>query len=167
MFQKLSRSAAASADSIGRPTAPAAFALGADRRGVAAVEFALIAPVLLLLVAGLIDGSRLIVQTMQVKAAAQAGADSPRKSGWTAAAISTAVTSATSISVSPTPAPAQSTACVSGMTITPSAGPTCAAGGTPGTFITVAAQAPFAPIMPWPGLSPSTAVAAQAVVRVN
>jgi len=152
---------------MARPAAHLATGLGADRRGVAAVEFALIAPVLLLLVAGLIDGSRLIVQTMQVKAAAQAGADYARRNGWDAAGIAGAVTSATSITVSPTPAPAQTTACVSGMTIAPAGGATCAGGGTPGGFITVSAQAPFAPIMPWPGLSQPTTVAAQAVVRLN
>ena len=150
-----------------RPSARIAIDLGADQRGVAAVEFALVAPVLLLLVAGLIDGSRLIVQTMQVKAAAQAGADYARKNGWNAAGISNAVTSATSITVSATPAPAQATACVSGMTIAAAGGGTCAAGGAPGAFITVSAQAPFAPIMPWPGLSQPTTVAAQAVVRLN
>jgi Flp pilus assembly protein TadG len=152
---------------MNRFSARAALDLGADRRGVAAVEFALIAPVLCLLVAGLIDGSRLIVQTMQVKAAAQAGADYARKNGWDAAAISNAVTSATSITVNASPAPAQTTACVSGMVIAPTAGATCAAGGTPGKFITVAAQAPFASIMPWPGLSQPTTVAAQSVVRLN
>jgi Flp pilus assembly protein TadG len=141
--------------------------LRADRRGVAAVEFALIAPALCLLVAGLIDGSRLIVQTMQVKAAAQAGADYARKNGWDAAGISNAVTSATSITVTVSPAPVQTTACVSGMTIAPTAGGACAAGGAPGNFITVAAQAPFSPIMPWPGLSQPAAVSAQAVVRLN
>jgi Flp pilus assembly protein TadG len=152
---------------MNRFPARAALDLGTDRRGVAAVEFALIAPVLCLLVAGLIDGSRLIVQTMQVKAAAQAGADYARKHGWDAVGIAGAVTSATSIAVSATPAPAQTTACVSGTTIAPAAGATCAAGGTPGSFITVAAQAPFASIMPWPGLTQPTTVAARAVVRVD
>lgn len=147
------------------PICPA-FDLAADRRGVAAVEFALIAPVLCLLVAGLIDGSRLIVQTMQVKAAAQAGADYARKNGWDAAGISNAVTSATSIAVTASPAPVQAADCVSGMTIAPG-GPTCAGGGTPGNFITVAAQAPFAPIMPWPGLSQPATVSARAIVRLN
>jgi Flp pilus assembly protein TadG len=46
-----------------------------DREGAAAVEAALVMPLLLLLMAGLIDGSRAIVQSMQVSAAAQAGAD--------------------------------------------------------------------------------------------
>jgi len=148
-------------------SAPAMLDLGADRRGVAAVEFALIAPVLFLLAAGLIDGSRFIVETMQVKAAAQAGADFARKNGWDAAGIATAVTSATSITVSADPAPTQTAACVSGANLVAPSGATCAAGGTPGNFIAVAAQAPFAPIMPWPGLSQPTTVAARALVRLN
>jgi len=77
------------------------------------------------------------------------------------------VTSATPITVSASPAPAKTTACVSGMTITPSAGATCAGGGAPGSFITVGAQAPFVTLMPWPHLLQPTTVAAQAVVRIN
>jgi Flp pilus assembly protein TadG len=147
--------------------APATLDLGADRRGVAAVEFALIAPVLLLLAAGLIDGSRFIVQTMQVKAAAQAGADYARAHGWDAAGIAGAVTAATSIAVSASPAPTQTPACIANGNLVAPPGATCAAGGTPGNFVTIAAQAPFAPIMPWPGFSRPTTVSAHAFVRLN
>jgi Flp pilus assembly protein TadG len=138
-----------------------------DRRGGTAVEFALIAPVLILLLAGLVDGSRLIVATMQVKAAAQAGADYARRNGFNASAIQGAVASGTSLAVTATPSPAQQTACVSGMTITPTIQTTCPGGSVAGSFVTVSAQAPFSAIMPWPGLSSPSTVTAQSLVRLQ
>lgn len=138
-----------------------------DRRGATAVEFALLAPVLILLIAGVVDGSRLIVTTMQVKAAAQAGADYARKNGFDASAIQTAVAAGTSLPVTASPAPSQKSACVSGMTITATAQPTCASGGTAGSFVTVSAQASFSPIMPWPGLTSPSTVSAQSLVRLQ
>jgi Flp pilus assembly protein TadG len=137
-----------------------------DARGAAAVEFAMLLPVLLLMLAGLIDVTRLISHTMQVKAAAQAGADFAQVRGWKPDEIAGAVTAATQLSVSASPAPAMATACVSGQTIVETTASTCAAGGPPGRFVTVAAQGPFKPLIPWPGMGMPRAVTAQAVVRI-
>ncbi|RAK60712.1 hypothetical protein DJ021_13285 [Phenylobacterium hankyongense] len=152
-----------------RPIADAArlpAALQRDRRGAAAVELALLLPVLALTLAGTIDVSRLIAQSLQVKAAAQAGADYAQRRGWDAAAISAAVASATPLSVAASPAPRVTTACVSGLSIVATTGTSCSGGGAPGTFVTVAAQAPFKALAPWPGFVVPATVSAQAVVRV-
>jgi Flp pilus assembly protein TadG len=139
--------------------------LGRDRRGAAAVEFALIAPVLLLTMAGLVDGSRLIATTMQVNSAAQAGADFALRRGWDAPGIQAAVASATPAgAVASVPTLAQ--ACVVSGAIVTTAAATCAGGGAAGRFVTVAAQAAFKPIMKWPGITLPSTISAQAVVRI-
>jgi Flp pilus assembly protein TadG len=140
--------------------------LRADIGGAAAVEFAMLLPVLLLMLAGLIDVTRLISHTMQVKAAAQAGADFAQVRGWKPDEIAGAVTAATQLTVSASPAPAMATACVSGQSIVQTTATTCTAGGPPGRFVTVAAQSPFQPLIPWPGISMPGTVKAQAVVRI-
>lgn len=138
-----------------------------DRRGAAAAEFALILPVLTLLLAGLIDGSRLIVGSMQVKAAAQAGADYAQRRGWDAPAITAAVVNATPLAVTADPAPSLLTACVSGLSITATTATSCGSGGgAPGRYVTVAAKAPFKALAPWPGFIMPKSVAAQATVRL-
>ena len=54
-------------------------ALGADRGGAAAIEAALVMPMLLVSMAGLIDGSRALMQSMQVRNAAHAGTPRARR----------------------------------------------------------------------------------------
>jgi Flp pilus assembly protein TadG len=141
--------------------------LSKDRRGAAAVEFALIAPILLLLMAGLVDGSRYIVQAMQVNAAAQAGADFAVRNGWNAAGITTAVTTATPLAVTASPAPTQGAGCAVGTAVQAAVGGSCPnGGGAPGNFVLVSAQKAFTPIMPWPGLPRQPTLSAQARVRI-
>jgi Flp pilus assembly protein TadG len=137
-----------------------------DRRGTSAVEFALVAPVLLLMMAGLIDGSRLIVRTMQVRAAAQAGADYALGHGWDFGQIQAAVRSATPLAAEPLPAPAETQGCVSEGVVAPTAAATCPNGGAAGRFVTVWAKAPFSPLMAWPGVPLPKQVTAQAQVRI-
>jgi Flp pilus assembly protein TadG len=122
--------------------------------------------VLLLMLAGLIDVTRLISHTMQVRAAAQAGADFAQVRGWKPTEIAGAVTAATQLAVSASPAPVITTACVSGQSIVQTTAAACAAGGPPGRFVTVAAQAPFRPLIPWPTIGVPDTVRAQAVVRI-
>lgn len=155
-----------------RPRCPrgarrAASALVRDEGGATAVEFALLAPVLLLMLAGLVDASRLIAQSMQVKAAAQAGADYAQRHGWNAAGVEAAVVQATPLSVAAAPAPELTTACVSRLALVPATGPTCAAGGAPGRFVRVGASATFTPLFPWPGLPAAPSLTARALARVQ
>jgi len=74
--------------------------------GVAAVEFALISPLLAFMVIATVDIGMGIYRQMQVENATQAGAQWAIKNGYDSTSISNAVTSATSapgISVSPAP----------------------------------------------------------------
>lgn len=139
-----------------------------SRDGSAAVEFALLLPMLLLLLAGLIDVSRLISQTMQVRAAAQAGADWAQRNGWDQAKIAAAVASATTLKdVSATPSPKVDRACVVGGVITATPTGLCAGNVAPGQFATVAAQAPFRSLLPGVGVLLPQSLSATATVRVE
>lgn len=140
--------------------------LSSDRAGGAAVEFALLLPMLVLLLAGLIDISRLVLEKLQVRAAAQAGADYAQRRGWDAAAISAAVTAASPLAASANPAPQVATACITAGALAPTTAAACPNGLPPARFLTVSAQAPFRPIAPWPGVQTPAGVTAQAVVRL-
>ncbi|WP_164549761.1 TadE/TadG family type IV pilus assembly protein [Altericroceibacterium xinjiangense] len=141
--------------------------LRADRSGVAAVELALLLPFLVLLLAGLIDYSRLIVTGMQVRSAAQAGADYALLHGWDQDGITQSVMSATTLEVTANPAPQRLQGCVSGTSIIPTTEPTCPSGAQPGEYVTASATAPFSPLMPWPGLTLSSSLSADAMARVR
>lgn len=136
--------------------------------GAAVAEFALVLPMFLVLISGLYDGARLINDSLQVHAAAQAGASYARKNGWDPAGIAQAVTAATPASASATPAPSLSMGCVSGQSIVaPKADGTCPGGRPAGGFVHVWAQAPFAPRAPWPQAIWPASVTAQNVVRIE
>jgi Flp pilus assembly protein TadG len=141
--------------------------LARDERGAAALEFALLTPVLVLLVGGVVDCSRLIAQTLQVAAAAQAGADYAQRRGWDLQGVTTAVSAATPIAAAASPAPTLLTACVSGGDIVSTTAAACSGGDAPGRFVTVSARAPFSPLFPGVGelVLPQT-VSAQATVRI-
>ena len=138
-----------------------------DRRGVAGVEFALALPILVLLLVGMFDYGTLAFQTMEVSTAAHAGADYAMHKGWNASAIQAAVTSATGLPVTASPAPQLSNGCLSGNTVVFTTGSTCTSGGTPGSYVIVNAQTPFSPLVAWSGLPLPTTLSAQAVVRIQ
>jgi Flp pilus assembly protein TadG len=75
----------------------------AESRGSAAVEFALLLPFLVTLVLGMSDYGALIYQSMQVAAAAHAGALYALRNGYSAGAIQTAVAGATNLTVTASP----------------------------------------------------------------
>lgn len=137
--------------------------------GTASVEFALLAPVLVFLLIGIFDYGKAAYEAMQVQDAAQAGAEYALRYGWNSGNIENAVTSTTtSISVSATPAPTQSCGCVSGTSIvSASCGSACSGGGTAGTYVTVSAQAPYSPILSYPGISLPSTLTAQTTVRIQ
>lgn len=137
--------------------------LGRDERGAGAVEFALLTPVLILIAAGLVDTSRLIIQTMQVHAAAQAGADFALRNTWDQAAVEGAAAAA--VTSAHTARAALSSGCISGQKIVVATAPTCANGVPAGRFVTVSTQAQYAPLFPWPRIG-ARAVTSQAQVRI-
>jgi Flp pilus assembly protein TadG len=127
-----------------------------DTSGVAAIEFGIIVPILVLMVVATADIGMGFYRKMQVEGAAQAGAAWAIKNGFDANAISNAVTSATSAPISVSPTPVQFCGCASGSGIsTVTCGTTCSGGALAGTYTTVSAQMTYNTILPY-GFFPST-----------
>lgn len=120
-----------------------------DQSGVAAVELALIAPVLTLMMVSVTDIGLGVYRKMQVENAAQLGAQYAMRNGFDTNAISNAVISATNssaITASPAPVTFCGCATVSGIS-TVSCGTTCPGGKLAGTYIAVSAQATYSTIL--------------------
>jgi Flp pilus assembly protein TadG len=141
--------------------------LGA-RDGSVAVEFSIAAPVLAIMFVPMIDIGMAVYQKMQVQDAAQAGVQYAMAHGWNSSSIQTAVTSATPLSVSATPAPAKSCGCPDGSSFTAATcGSTCSDGQTAGNYVTVSAQATYTPLLPYPTMGSSVTLSAQATARIQ
>jgi Flp pilus assembly protein TadG len=137
--------------------------------GNAALEMALIAPVLVLLLVGIADFGMAVYRKMQVQHAAQAGAEYAMVHGFSSSAITSTVTAATAFTgITASPAPAQSCGCVSGTTVAAATcGTNCASGTAAGTYVTVSAQGSYATIIPYPGIPSSFTLTAASVVRIQ
>lgn len=137
-------------------------------RGNAAIEFALLAPPLVLLAIGTGDYGFCVYEQMEVQNAAQAGAEYALKHGFGASAISTAITAATPLSVTATPAPSESCGCPSGTSISSATcGTACASGAMAGVYVTANAQATYTTIVPYPGIANSYTLTASSTVRIQ
>jgi Flp pilus assembly protein TadG len=141
-----------------------------DQKGTAAIEFGIIASLLCFMFIGLIDFGTGFWQKMQVGNAARAGGEYAIANGWNQSSISTAVTSATSLSsITATPAPTQTCGCPdasSGITAA-TCGSNCTGGGTAGTYVTVGAQASYSSIFTYPGIANPQTLSASTIVRIN
>lgn len=137
--------------------------------GAASIEFALIIPILALMMAALFDLGYAAYESMAVQAAAAAGAQYASTNTWDVTAIENAVTSATELSgISASPAPSQFCACANGGILTAvSCASTCSGGGSPGTYALVNAQVTHYNLLPYPGLSYPTTISAQARRRLQ
>jgi Flp pilus assembly protein TadG len=135
--------------------------------GAAAVEFALLAPLMFLLVAGAVDGGRVILQGMQVRAVAQAGADHAARNGGDAASAQAAALAAVPATAQLAATARLTSGCVSGGTVTETTGAKCASGATPGTYVAVEASRTFKTFAPWPSLLWPDRLSAAALVRVS
>lgn len=147
----------------------AALALRARREGMAAVEFAIIAPVVSLAMICTVDIGLGFYRKMQVQNAAQAGAEYAATHGFNGTAIASAMTSATGYAnVQASPAPAQFCGCAttSGVS-TATCGTNCTGGAAAGTYVTVTAQADYATLIPYPLLPDSYTFTAQSTVRLQ
>ena len=150
--------------------------------GMAAVEFAICAPILAALIVPACDLGMGLSQKLQVWEAAQAGAQYALVNGFSSTAIQNAVTGANSLtyngsarpaSISATPAPAESCGCPTGSSIaaaSPAVPPctgTCPSGQQSGTYVTVSATAVYYPLITYPTLGSSVTLTAQSVVRIQ
>lgn len=140
-----------------------------QRQANAAIEMALIAPALVLLLVGLADYGTAIYRRMQVQNAAQAGADFAMRNGFNNGAITAAVTAASPFpGLTATPAPAESCGCASAVTVTPVVcGTTCASGEAAGTYVTVSATGTHTTLLPYPGIPNSFNLVATSTARIR
>lgn len=137
--------------------------------GVAAIEFAIVIPLLVMMLICAVDLGMGIFRHMQVQNSAQAGAQYAMGTAFSATAISNAVANATGYTgVTATPSPFQYCGCADSAGITPiSCGAPCAAGKTYGQYVSVSSQATYTPILPYPIISPKFTLTGQAVVRTQ
>jgi Flp pilus assembly protein TadG len=140
-----------------------------DRRGVAAIEFAIMAPALVMMTVCTVDLGMGIYSNMQVQNAAQAGAQYAMVHGFDASLISNAVSSATGQSgISASPAPVRYCGCATSAGVTNvTCGSTCPAGAVYGTYVQVSTQGTYTTILPYPMIANSFNLTAQAAVRVQ
>jgi len=142
-----------------------------SRSGNAAIEFGLLAPVLLTLLTGIIELGMAGYQAMQVQAAVAAGVVYAAKNGVTSlTAISTAVTSATGTAgITATPAPTLFYGCAGTGVLVPQSNstPNCADGYAPGYYLKIDAALPHETIMPYLNLNLPTSFTASSTIRVQ
>jgi Flp pilus assembly protein TadG len=137
--------------------------------GTAAIEFAITAPMLLILLVGFVEIGFAAYQSMQVQDAVEAGAVYATQNGWNASGIATAVTSATGASgLTATPAPTQFCGCPSatGITTIICTG-TCSDGTAPGQYVQVNATLARISIFPGSGLGLPANLTATSTVRTQ
>ncbi len=137
--------------------------------GSAAIEFGIVAPVLVILFVAVAEVGYTAYQAMQVQNAAEAGALYAIKNGWDSAKIGAAIVNATNLpSIAATPAPAQFCGCAgnTGVLVT-SCTSTCESGDPPGQYIQIDAALTRQSIIPGSGLPLPTALSARSIVRLN
>src|SRR6516165_2344597 len=116
-----------------------------DDRDVTAVEFALIAPILVLMAISIADLGFGLYRAMQVQNAAQTGAEYAMAHGYDSTAISNAVVSGTTFTaIGATPAPSQYCGCATNTGVTAAVCTAlCPSGAVPGHYVQVSAQATY------------------------
>jgi Flp pilus assembly protein TadG len=157
-------------------------ALVRDRRGMSAVEFGLAAPIFLAALSPVIDIGMAFSHQIRVNQAVEAGAQyaamNPYNGGTWSTNVQSAVTNATTMSVSPTVGSqtcgcpnSTNTAIISHDTVTTcgtqNGGTACTDGSAPGYYVTISAQSTYTTVMPYSILGTSTTLSSQAVVRIQ
>jgi len=138
-------------------------------QGVAAIEFAILAVVLLVLMICVSDIGMGFYRKMQVQNAAQVGAQYAMLHGFSSSSIRAAVTAATSYpDISASPDPNQYCGCPSNSGIgTTTCGSTCADGTTAATYVSVSAQGTYNTLITYPLIPRSFTLTAQSTVRIQ
>lgn len=147
--------------------------------GVAAIELALVSPLLVTGVLGTAELGITIFRQTQVGFAAQAGADYAIAHGFDAAGMTNAIQNATNYpnppGVTASPAPCQFSGCASAAGVSPvnTCGATCTSsavcsnGAKLGTYVLACSKATFSPIIPNPWQTNPVTLTAQATVRIQ
>lgn len=156
-----------------RSRVPGAISLRDAREGVAAVEFALLAPVLILLFTGAVSLGLASWTKMQVGNAARAGAVYAVNHGYNKANIQAAAQNATALStkVSVVTSPEATQSCIDPATGTISPAGAAAAcpgtGSSPGNYVTITTTMSYSLIMPIPGIAKAMTLSGNAVARIK
>jgi hypothetical protein len=143
---------------------------GMDRRGMAAVEFAIAAGFLGVAMAGLYDFGRASWTRMQVISAAHVGAAHASAHGFNANLISSAVTNSSNLAtLAATPAPATVCGCPGGSAGVSfvACGSGCPSGGDAGTYVQVSARATYSFTFSYPFVSNPLVLSATALSRIQ
>jgi Flp pilus assembly protein TadG len=139
--------------------------------GTAAVEFAIAAPVLLILVFGAAEIGYSAYQAMQVQDAVEAGAFYVSKHGWNSLGITTAVLNSTDVAsgqlTASAPQPYYGCPGSTGVVVAASSTATCATGNPPGQYAQINATLTRKSLIPNSGLPLPTAFTAQSIVRLS
>lgn len=135
--------------------------------GIAAVEFAMVVPIMALMFLAIADLGIGIYTDMQVNNAAQYGTEYALLNGYDSDSISNAIRSASNLS-DLTISPSQFCGCPqSGRVNRTSCSASCSDGTSAGTYAQVSVTHNYATIIPYPGLPSSFALAAHSTVRLQ
>lgn len=141
-----------------------------NESGASAAEFALVLPIMTVLLFGAVDVSGLAWAQMQVGAAARAGATYALTYEYDEVAIGSAVTGATGFPVTAGDI-SQDAGCPndeSGITLVDDDAIPCPdSGEAPGEYVTVNADGTYNTIFGWPGLPDSVDLSARSQVRIS
>ncbi len=143
--------------------------LRSSQSGASAAEFALIVPLIVLLITASIDFGGLIYTRLQVASATHAGASYASTQAFDAAAITTAMEGGASIAVT-TATPVQTCGCPNASTGVALdldlCGTNCDGGSAAGKYVTVSASTNYPLTYSWPGLSNPVNISSTATVRI-
>lgn len=144
-------------------------ALRASSNGAAAVELALLAPVVMLMILGAIDFGGALFERMRLTNSARAGVQFALQSDANAqdpTGIEQSVLNATGLDpLSVTVAQSQYCECADGTTIVCTA--TCTGGGPLRRFVNVTVSEQFQTLYPYPGITNPLTLTGQATIRVR
>jgi Flp pilus assembly protein TadG len=137
-----------------------------SQAGIAAIEFGLLAPFLVLLLVAATEIGSGVYQAMQAQNAAEAGAVYASKHGFNVAGITGAVVNATAAGVAATPAPSQFCGCPVASGITEmGCTATCADGSAPALYVRINASLTRTSLISVSSLLLPTTFSGQAVIR--
>jgi hypothetical protein len=138
-----------------------------DRRGTAAVEFALLMPALMLLLLGLADVAALASRTLQVESAARAGASYARRHGFEANGIVRAASTGLMTLREVQTAPRLLHGCLLRDASIVTGAKHCPGGGAPGVYVKVEVSAASRPLLLRSAALLPDRVSGQALVRIG
>jgi Flp pilus assembly protein TadG len=140
-----------------------------DRRGIAAVEFAVLLPVLVLMAVCTMDLGLAVYTKMRVQESAQAGSDYAILHGFDVSAVSSAVANAGDLSgLTATPAPAQFCGCPGSSGVTSATcDSTCPNGNPVGKYISASATVVYHTLMTYPIIPAQYTFASTSTVRIK